>query len=240
MPLNARTLRATAVRWFPPLFFAAIALGTLPVIFTHLFVPPTRAAAGVAAIAGQDYANVQLAAFARNPWLVHAHAVVGLVLVLTAPFQFWRGLRNRRRRLHRTMGYLAVFCLVLLSTSGLAVAIAYPFAGVAGMVPNAVWMTLILFMTGRAVACIRGRDVWGHETWMTRALAATFGITFASLYLPLLTGVLALPSRTALAVSFWLGVGECLGVAELWLRRPGRPGRPRGNPVRAVPARAAA
>lgn len=210
--------------WFPPVFFAAIALGTLPIIFTLLFVPSAAEFTTVAALQGREYAAVQLPAFDRNPWLVHAHAVVGLALVLTAPFQFWRDFRNRHRQVHRIMGYVAVTCLVVLSTSGLAVAIVYPFSGVAGMIPNFVWMSAILLATGTAVTCIRRRNLVGHETWMARALAITFGITLSTIYMPFLTGVLQLPSRTALAVSFWLGVGECLFVAELWLRRPGRPG----------------
>ncbi len=209
--------------WFPPVFFAAVAIGTLPVVFTHLLVPSAAASPGVAALFGREYAAEQLPAFDRNPLLVHAHAVVGLALVLAAPFQFWGSFRARHRRLHRIMGYIAASCLVLLSTSGLAVAIVYPFAGVAGMIPNLVWMSAILFATGMAILRIRQRNVLAHETWITRAMAVTLGVTFASIYIPVLTGLFHLPSRDALAVSFWLGVGECLFVAELWLRRPGRP-----------------
>lgn len=220
--------RTPFAAWFPPLFFAAIALGTLPVILTNLFVSATDAADGMAAIAGRDYADQQLAAFDRNPLLIHAHAVVGLVIVLTAPFQFWRSFRNKHRRLHHWIGYVTITGLVALSTSGVAVAIVYPFAGLAGVLPNLLWMSVILFATGKALANILKRNILAHETWITRAMAVTFGITFASLYLPILTAVLHLPSSTALAVSFWLGVGECLFVAEIWLRRPGRPSaRPR-------------
>ena len=149
--------------------------------------------------------------------------MIGFVLVAVAPFQFWKSFRNKHRPVHRAMGYVAVTCLTLLATSGVAVAIVYPFAGIAGIIPNVVWMSAILYAAGMAVARIRKRDMLGHETWMTRAIAMTLGITFASLYIPILTGVLHVPSRPALAISFWLGVGECLLVGELWLRRPGRP-----------------
>jgi uncharacterized membrane protein len=214
--------------WFPPAFFAAVALGTLPVIATNLFAPSAAISASAAAILGREYVAVQLPAFDRNPLLIHFHAVIGLAIVLLAPFQFWRGFRNRHRRLHRVMGYVVASCLALLATTGVAVAIVYPFSGIAGVIPNVLWMSAILFYVGRAVMLIRRRDMVGHETWMTRAMAITLGVTFASLYLPLLNGPLHLPARLALAVSFWLGVCECLGVAELWLRRPGRPGvRPR-------------
>jgi len=214
--------RTPFAAWFPPLFFAAIALGTLPVIFTNLFVPSTEATDGMAALAGRDYAVRQLAAFDRNPLLIHAHAVVGLIIVLSAPFQFWRSFRQKHRQLHHVIGYVTIAGLATLSISGVAVAIVYPFAGLAGVVPNLLWMSVILFATGKALANILKRKIRDHETWITRAMATTFGITFATIYLPVLTGVLHLSSRNALAVSFWLGVSECLLVAEIWLRRPGR------------------
>jgi len=177
----------------------------------------------MAALAGQDYAIQQLAAFDRNPLLIHIHAVIGLTIVLTAPFQFWRRFRNKHRQLHRLMGYVTMASLGALAITGAAVAIVYPFAGLAGVIPNLLWMSVILFATGKALMNILKRNVVAHESWITRAMAATFGITFATIYLPILTGVLHLSSSTALAVSFWLGVGECVFVAEIWLKRPGSP-----------------
>ena len=223
MPKRFPRLHHPFASWFPPVFFAAVAIGTLPVVLTNLFVSSADAAGGFTFLAGGEYAAEQLAAFDRHPWLIHAHAVIGLTLVLAVPFQFWRGFRTRHRQAHRLIGYLSVTCLCTLAASGLGVAVAYPFAGVAGMVPNLVWMTAILFATAMAVRGIRRRDIIGHETWMTRAVAMTLGITFATIYLPVLTYVVHLPPRTALATSFWLGVVECLGIAELWLRRPGSP-----------------
>lgn len=218
-----KTAVAKARAWFPPLFFGAVALGTLPVIFTNLFVPSAQVFDSVAAIEGREYAEVQLPAFDRNPLLIHAHAAIGFLLVVTAPFQFWKSFRIRHLKLHRIMGYIAMACLSVLAISGLAVAIVYPFAGAAGAIPNFIWMSAILFSLVMAYRNIRARNVLAHETWMTRAMAMTLGITFASLYLPFLNNVLHLPSRTALAVSFWLGVIECLLVGEVWLNRPGRP-----------------
>ena len=218
-----RTASSRFKAWFPPIFFALVAAGTLPVVFTHLFVPSAAVAPSAAAIFGREYADEQLPAFDRRPWLIHAHAVIGLVLVVVGPLQFWRGFRNRHRRFHRLAGYTLAAVLALLAVTGFAVALAYPFAGLAGAAPNFVWMAAILACLGLAIFNARRRNILEHEAWMTRAMAITLGVTFASLYIPLLTGVMRLPSRTALAVSFWLGVGECLAVAEAWLRRPGRP-----------------
>ena len=211
-----RTFRA----WFPPLFLFAVGLGALLFASSFLLLPSSQLAPGAAVLNGPDYAETQLPAFDRNPLLVHAHATLGVSLLLLAPFQFWQGLRNRFPLVHRTMGYVIVTCLILLAVTGLAVSVVYPFAGPTGMVPNLVWMTGILFCVGMAVTRIRKRDVVRHQAWMTRAIAMTLGVTLATVYLPILGGVFKLPPPTALAVSFWLGVVECLLLAELWLNRP--------------------
>lgn len=207
--------------WFPPLFLFAVGLGALLFASTFLLLPSSQLAAGAADLNGPDYARTQLPAFDRNPLLVHGHATLGVALLLLAPFQFWQGLRNRFPLVHRSMGYVTASCLILLAVTGLAVSIVYPFAGPAGMLPNLVWMTGILVCVGMAITRIRKRDVARHQAWMTRAIAMTLGITLATVYLPILGGVLKLAPPTALAVSFWLGVMECLILAELWLNRPG-------------------
>jgi uncharacterized membrane protein YozB (DUF420 family) len=207
--------------WFPPLFLFAVGLGALLFASSFLLLPSSQLAAGAAELNGPDYAKTQLPAFDRNPLLVHGHATLGLTLLLLAPFQFWQGLRSRFPVVHRIMGYVTATCLVLLAVTGVAVSIVYPFAGPSGIVPNVVWMTAILVCVGMAISCIRRRDVLHHQAWMTRAIAMTLGVTLSTVYLPILGGVLKLAPLRALAVSFWLGVVECLVLAELWLNRPG-------------------
>ena len=224
MPAIQKAILGRILRiWGPLLFFAGVALGALLFAMTFLVTPTANLSSSTTALAGAAYATEQPLAFERNPWLVHIHAILGVGLVLVVPFQFWKRFRAKHRQLHRFVGYVLIGCLALLSTTGVAVAIVYPFSGLAGVIPNLVWSVGILFCLGVAFARIRHRDILGHEAWMTRAMAMTLGITFATLYLPILTGVLHLSSRTGLAVSFWLGVGECLTVAEVWLQRPGGP-----------------
>jgi Predicted membrane protein (DUF2306) len=122
------------------------------------------------------------------------------------------------------MGFLAMSCLVLLATSGVAVSVVYPFAGPLGIIPNVFWMSAILLCTATALIKIRRRDVLGHEAWMTRAAAMTLGITLSRLNEPVLISLFHMSARPALALVFWLGAAESLVVAEIWLRRHLRQG----------------
>jgi hypothetical protein len=208
--------------WLPPAFLILLGLGALGIALNSLFVPTAAQADSVAALAGKAYLE-QLESFDRNPLLIRTHVAIGLLFVILAAFQFWRGFRNRHRRLHRIMGYAGLTCMLLLPTTGVACAIVYPFAGPAGVPPNLFWMTAILVCVTGAWRAIRRRDVFGHEAWVTRATAMTVGITLSRLYEPVLFHVFHMDPHAALALTFWLGQGEGLIAAEIWLRRPGGP-----------------
>lgn len=197
---------------------AAFALG-----LNHLVVPSAVQHDGVAALAGKSYADIQLASFDRNPLLIRAHVAIGTVFTVLAAFQFWPGFRRRHPALHRAMGYASLAGLILLPITGVACTFVYPFAGLPGVWPNLVWMAAILFCVVRAWRAIRRRDVVEHEAWVLRATAMTVGITLSRVYEPMLVNFLHMDPRPAMALVFWLGQGEGLAVAELWLRRASGP-----------------
>ncbi|HEY2068419.1 MAG TPA: DUF2306 domain-containing protein [Rhizomicrobium sp.] len=209
--------------WLPPLLLIGLGLGALGIALTNVLIPFPDQVASVATFSGKVYADEQLGNFEHFPLLIHAHAILGTVFVLIAALQFWPRFRNSYRRAHRILGYVALACLVILPISGVVSAIVYPFAGFAGVIPNIVWMTAILFCVAMAWSAIRRRDIVQHEAWVLRATAMTIGITLSRLYVPLLVPVLGMEPHRALALVFWMGQGEGLLIAELWLRRPGGP-----------------
>jgi len=208
--------------WAPPAFLIALGVGAMAIALNNLLVPTSVQAASVAEFAGKDYL-LQLAAFDRNPLLIRGHVAMGAVFVLIAAFQFWRGFRTRFPRAHRIMGRVGLALLIALPTTGVACSIVYPFAGAAGVLPNVVWMVAVTSCVVMAWRTILARDVLGHQAWVTRATALTLGITLSRLYEPVLINAFHMQARPAMALVFWLGQGEGLAVAEVWLRRPGGP-----------------
>lgn len=204
-------------------FLVLLGLGALAFGLNTLLVPFAEQARSVAPFSGQEYAEVQIGAFARNPWLVRAHAAMGSAFVLVAALQFWRKFRNADLRRHRWLGYAGFALLLLLPTTGILATFVYPFAGWPGVLPNVFWGAAIGMCVTRAWTAIKTRDVVDHEAWALRATAMTIGITLSRLYEPLLVQGLHLDSRTALATVFWLGQGEGLIAAEIWLRRADSP-----------------
>jgi Predicted membrane protein (DUF2306) len=215
-------------------FLLALGTSSLVIGLINVLIPFAVQAQSVAPLSGKEYATEQFGSFARNPWPIHIHAGMGVLFVTLAAFQFWRKFRNRNLRLHRIMGYAALALLVLLPVTGVACSILYPFGGLPGVVPNVFWMIAILYCVSNAWLTVRRHDVRGHEAWVTRASAMTVGISLSRLYQPILIQAFHMEPHLSIAVVFWLGQGEGLLAAEMWLRRTGGPLARR--PARAVPA----
>lgn len=191
----------------------AVAIG-----LSNLFVPTSEQAQSVAAIAGRAFVDV-LYAFDRNPPLIRAHAALGALFLLLAPLLFWRRFRSRHWKAHRVLGRLALACMVVLPVTGLASAIPYPSAAVAGVFPNLVWLAAILGCVTMAGLCVATKDILGHEAWVTRATAMTAGITLLRICDPILVDGFGMDPHRAATLVFWLGQGDGLAMAETWLRR---------------------
>lgn len=232
--IDAKTGRLAPVRtWLPAVVLIFLGVGAVAIGLNHLLVPSAVQHDSIATLAGRDYADVQLAAFDRNPLLIHSHAAMGTLFACLAALQFWRKFRNQDLRRHRWIGFVAGACLVLLPVTGVAATIVYPFAGLAAVLPNVLWMVIISWCVGAAWLAIRRKDIRNHEAWITRATGMTLGITLSRLYQPLLVMGFHMDDHLALAMVFWLGQGEGLMLAELWLRRPNGPlaRRPRRQPA---------
>jgi hypothetical protein len=214
----ARVGTSTAKTFLILLGVTAIAIG-----LSNLFVPTREQAASVAAMSGQAFLGM-LDAFDRNPLLIRIHASVGITFVVCAALQFWPWLRNRHRKAHRRIGYVAFACLVCLPSTGLACAIVYPFAGVAGIPPNIFWLTMILTCAFRSWRAVRIGDVLLHEIWITRATAMSMGaVSLFSLYESAFVHWLHMDPHTATALGFWCGQADGLLAAQICLMRKGGP-----------------
>ena len=203
-------------------FLIALGLGALGIGLNNLFVPTALQADSVTQLVGKAYLD-QLADFDRHPFLIRSHAAMGSLFVLAAVFQFWPAMRRRYRQTHRWVGYAGLALLVALPVTGVISTIVYPFAGLAGVWPNLVWMIAIIYCAVQAFQAARGRDFARHEIWVTRAAGMTVGITLSRMYGPLLVHLAHMDTRTMTALIFWLGQGEGLIAAEIWLRRADGP-----------------
>lgn len=157
--------------------------------------------------------------FGHAPILWTHVLAAGLALGLM-PFQFWKGLRNRRPDLHRWTGRAYLLAVALGGVSGLYMAffaITGPVAGTGFFLLALAWLAT----TGVALARVRAGDIPGHRRWMIRSAALTFAAVTLRIYLPvsMIAGLPFDPAYTVIAWACWM---PNLIVVEWWQRHRAR------------------
>lgn len=156
--------------------------------------------------------------YARFPWLAYAHILPGVVYLLLAPIQLWRGFRDRHIGWHRRIGRIAIvaglvagmFAVVfgaLLSFGGLLEASASTLFGA--------WFVASLVVAYRS---IRGGNVTAHRRWMIRAFAVGLAVGTIRLWIGVFEGFGLLSFRDAFGVAFWISFLLHATAAEAWVR----------------------
>jgi uncharacterized membrane protein len=161
----------------------------------------------------------------------YAHIVAGGVAIIAGPLQFWRGLRDRHRAVHRAIGRTY---LTAVAIAGFAALVMVPFndAGLVGFFGFGTMAVLWLASGWRAYRAIRRGDVSNHRAWMMRNFALTYSAVTLRLWIGVLIGVQLIPGgdvdfgdvfENAYAAVPFLAWLPNLVVAEWLIRRRGLP-----------------
>jgi uncharacterized membrane protein len=147
------------------------------------------------------------------------HITAGPIALVILPFQLWRGLRTRGRRLHRWMGRTYGVMVGLAGLSGLVIAITTN-AGPVAATGFAVLAVLWLWTTAQAVLHARAGRIAQHRAFMIRSAALTFAGVTLRLWLPVFL-VPGIPFEIAYPIIAFLCWIPNLMVAEYMIRRRG-------------------
>ncbi len=151
-----------------------------------------------------------------TPLGLRIHIVAAGLALLTGPFQFARGLRNRLPRVHRWIGRTYVVSCVAGGVSGGAIAL----FSTSGLVAGLGFLSLAVCWVGATLlgfVAIRGGGVGRHRRWMTRSFALTYAAVMLRIYLPAATG-LGLEFAQVYPAIAWLCWLPNLLVAQILLR----------------------
>jgi hypothetical protein len=159
----------------------------------------------------QQYIDID---FWRNAFFVHVYASIW---VLLAGFtQFSKRLLRNRPRLHRTMGYIYVTNVLLITG---------PASLVMGFYANGGWLSraafislalLWIYFTAMALIRARQKDFASHRRFMIRSYALTLSALTLRAWKYAITNSMELPPMDVYRVVAWLGWAGNLLFAE-WL-----------------------
>ena len=105
--------------------------------------------------------------------LLIPHTLCGTFALLAGPLQFSSRFRQRHLKLHRILGRMYFFSVILGAFTGIALA-----AGRPGLPGTATQAAAWIICTTAAVVAARNRQIAVHRQWMARSYAVTF--TFVS------------------------------------------------------------
>jgi uncharacterized membrane protein len=156
--------------------------------------------------------------YARYPWLAYLHVVPGVVYLSLAPFQLWRGFRNRHLELHRRIGRVALVAGIVSGIFAIAFGIFLSWGGGAQAAASLVFGAWFLFSLGSAYRAIRHGAVTTHRRWMIRAFAVGLAVGTIRIWIGLFEGFGLLDFRDAFGAAFWIAFVMHVAAAELYLR----------------------
>jgi len=159
------------------------------------------------------------------------HVLPGALLMLLAPLQFSKRIRNRYLSFHRWLGRCLLVLVMVIGWSAFYLGLLSPFAGTPESLTILVFGGLFVFSAGRAFLAIRKGDIERHRAWMTRMFALAIGISTARVVMMILAMIVVGRLREIFVPSLWIGWVGSLLVAEYWIRRTRSPAHSRVPPA---------
>lgn len=148
----------------------------------------------------------------------YMHITFGGIAMLIGWTQFSRNIRNTRLSLHRTLGKIYVFSVMLSSIAGFYIA-QFASGGNISRVGFSFLAISWFFSVTKAYATILKKHFKQHENWMIRNYALTFAAVTLRIYLPFCTQLMHWDFITSYQAISWLCWVPNLIVAEIIISR---------------------
>ncbi len=134
----------------------------------------------------------------------NAHIVGGGVALLIGWLQFNGNLRRKRPSIHRLVGKIYVFSVLVPGGLGGLYVGFFANEGIVSQVGFVGLALAWLFSTYKALSAIRQRQIEQHKRWMIRSYALTFAAVTLRIWLPLLTFGVGVSFAIAYPIIAWV------------------------------------
>lgn len=148
----------------------------------------------------------------------YTHIFLGGFALLIGWMQFSKKQRQRKIKLHRTIGKAYIISVLLGGIAGLYIAF-YATGGIGTKLGFGILALLWLATTIMAYKAIRNKKIIEHQKWMIRSYALCFAAVTLRLWMPILPAVFNLDFSEAYPIISWLCWVPNLIFAEILITR---------------------
>ena len=145
----------------------------------------------------------------------YLHVISGMLIILIGPFQFLKNFRNKNLGLHRLLGKIYAYGILMVAApTGLIMAF-YAEGGLPSTIAFVIMGLLWFITTLMAVMRIIKKDIIGHQKWMYRSYALSFAAVTLRLLVPLMSWYTPLTEEFIIVSTAWLSWMINLSAVEL-------------------------
>lgn len=145
----------------------------------------------------------------------YLHVISGMIVILVGPFQFLKNLRNKNLKLHKVLGKIYAYGVLLVAApTGLIMAF-YAEGGLLSTTAFLVMSLLWFATTIMAIIKIKKRDIEAHKKWMYRSYALSFAAVTLRLLVPLMSIYTTWGEEFIIISTAWLSWMINLAVVEV-------------------------
>jgi len=155
------------------------------------------------------------------PWQIafNAHIIGGGIALIIGFIQFKKSFRERHYSIHRLIGKIYVFSVLLFGATGGFYIALFANGGFANSLGFGSLAVLWFYFTLKAFIFIKNRDFDAHKDWMVRSYALTFAAVTLRIWNPLFQFGFGISGEEAYAAIAWFCWVPNLVLAEILLHK---------------------
>ncbi len=184
------------------ILFSILAILTLYVVYTEL-----------------DFfgsASPELHRYKEMSWILIPHGLLGMIALVAGPFQFSGTLRKQRLKLHRKIGKIYIFSILLATPFAILLNLWYriPGANVTFVFENITQALVWAFTASMAWLAAWRRQITIHKMWAARSYGLTMVFVLSRIKNPM-TLIMDKPDINDFAHFLWLLIVLALIIPDL-------------------------
>lgn len=150
----------------------------------------------------------------------YLHVISGIVAMMSGPFQFVAGLRNKFLNLHRSIGKIYVVACMFAGVAGFVIGIFAEGGWVASLGFTSMAVVWII-CTYNAWRSIKQKLIPQHQAWMIRSYAVTLAAVTLRLWIPIFMAGFGMEFIPSYVIISWLCWVPNLFVAQWIIQKQG-------------------